>query len=154
MGSPSFFSLKRGDTVNTATYCAMISRHLDWLRANFTPEELQGGLWLQDSARPHTSRETLAFLRQELRQLGLRLIPPKIWPPKSPDLNVMDYCVWNPIKKEVQGAYGCPVAQIRAKMMAQWRIQMEDRPHWVKKVARRLRSRCERVIAAEGAWIS
>lgn len=54
--------------------------------------------WQQDGAKPHTARETVVWLRRHTPDF----IEPTHWPSKSPDLNVMDYCIWSILLKEVQ----------------------------------------------------
>ena len=47
--------------------------------------------WQQDGAKAHTARETVSWLRQNAPDF----IEPDQWPSKSPDLNVLDYCIWS-----------------------------------------------------------
>ena len=47
---------------------------------------------MQDGARSHTANETVRFLNL---QRCLALLQPNMWPPNSPDLNPVDYCVWS-----------------------------------------------------------
>ena len=48
-------------------------------------------VFMQDGARSHTANETVRFLNQ---QQYLTLLHPNMWPPNSPDLNPVDYCVF------------------------------------------------------------
>ena len=57
--------------------------------------------WQQDGAKPHTALETVAWLRRHTPDF----IEPTDWPSKSPDLNVMDYCIWSILLKEVQSQH-------------------------------------------------
>jgi len=54
--------------------------------------------WQQDGARPHTARASVQWLRENAPQLIL----PDAWPSKSPDLNVMDFCIWGIILHNIQ----------------------------------------------------
>ena len=47
--------------------------------------------WQQDGAKPHTAVATINRLRENTHDF----IEPNEWPSKSPDLNVMDYCMWS-----------------------------------------------------------
>ena len=49
----------------------------------------------------HRAKETVALLTTETPDF----IPPALWPPNSPDLNPVDYCVWNMLQERV---YYCP----------------------------------------------
>ena len=47
--------------------------------------------WQQNGARAHTARASVQFLQQSTPDF----IEPENWPSNSPDLNVMDYCIWS-----------------------------------------------------------
>ena len=53
---------------------------------------------MQDGARSHNANETVRFLNQ---QRYLTLLQPNMWPPNSPDLNPVDYCVWSAMERNV-----------------------------------------------------
>ena len=55
-------------------------------------------VFMQNGARSHTANETIRFLNQ---QRYLTLLQPKMWPPNSPDLNPVDYCVWSALERNV-----------------------------------------------------
>ena len=51
----------------------------------------------QDGARSHTANNsTIKFLQNK----GPKLLQPKDWPPNSPDLNPVDYRIWESHQKE------------------------------------------------------
>ena len=54
--------------------------------------------WQQDGAKPHTANDTVDWLRVNTPDF----ITPQQWPSKSPDLNEMDYCIWNVLLQEDQ----------------------------------------------------
>lgn len=51
----------------------------------------------QDGAPAHTSRETVRFLQEHCPDF----IEPNNWPPNSPDLNPVDYCIWGLLENMV-----------------------------------------------------
>ena len=55
-------------------------------------------VFMQDGARSHTANETVRFLNP---QRYLTLLLPNMWPPNSPDLNPVDYCVWSALERNV-----------------------------------------------------
>ena len=55
-------------------------------------------VFMQDGARSQTANETVRFLNQ---QRYLTLLQPNMWPPNSPDLNPIDYCVWSALERNV-----------------------------------------------------
>ena len=44
----------------------------------------------QDGAPAHRARETVELLKVETPDF----IPPNLWPPNSPNLNLVDYTIW------------------------------------------------------------
>jgi len=45
----------------------------------------------------HRARETVELLKVETPDF----IPPNLWPPKSPDLNPVDYKIWSLLQERV-----------------------------------------------------
>jgi len=86
---PFFFST----TVNSKVYLSFIDRFIN----EFTREELDKVTFQQDGARAHTSQRSMNHL--------YFLFPPdKIisnpdYPPRSPDLSVLDSFLWSFLKK-------------------------------------------------------
>ena len=90
VGKSSIFFVESGAKVNGAYY-------REKLLASIIPEMdrltgYQPYVFMQDGARSHTANETVRFLNQ---QRYLTLLQPNMWPPNSPDLNPVDYCVWS-----------------------------------------------------------
>ena len=96
VGKSSIFFVEPGAKVNGAYYsekllASMISE-MDRLTG------YQPYVFMQDGARSHTANETVRFLNQ---QRYLTLLQPNMWPPNSPDLNLVDYCVWSALEHNV-----------------------------------------------------
>jgi len=51
----------------------------------------------QDSAAAHRTRTTVEFLEREIPEF-ITLI---VWPPNSPDLNLVDYSVWSILQEKM-----------------------------------------------------
>ena len=51
----------------------------------------------EDGATCHTSHETSAYHERN----AIPYIKKDDWPPNSPDLNPMDYCIWNQLNTRV-----------------------------------------------------
>ena len=52
-------------------------------------------IFQQDSAPAHRARDTVRFLEQTTPAF----ISPDLWPPKSPDLNPVDYKIWGIVQQ-------------------------------------------------------
>ena len=61
--------------------------------------ELSGEYFIfqQDSAPAHRARDTVEMLRINTPEF----IPPTLWPPNSPDLNLVDYRIWGVLQERV-----------------------------------------------------
>ena len=55
-------------------------------------------LVMQDGAPSHTARLTFQMMED---QKHLKLLQPDNWPPNSPDLNSVDYCVGGILENKV-----------------------------------------------------
>ena len=96
VGKSSIFFVEPGAKVNGAYY-------REKLLASMIPEMdrltgYQPYVFMQDGARSHTANETVRFLNQ---QRYLTLLQPNMWPPNSPDLNPVNYCVWSALEQNV-----------------------------------------------------
>ncbi|CAF4224181.1 unnamed protein product, partial [Rotaria magnacalcarata] len=50
-------------------------------------------IYQQDNATPHKHKDSIAWIKKNFP----RFIDVKNWPPNSPDLNVLDYYMWDAI---------------------------------------------------------
>ena len=58
----------------------------------------QTWIWQQNGARDHKARASDQFLQQSTLDFNNW----EDWPSKSPDLNVMDYCIWSLLLTDLQ----------------------------------------------------
>ena len=96
VGKSSIFFVEPGAKVNDAYY-------REKLLASMIPEidrltGYQPYVFMQDGARSHIANETVRFLNQHRY---LTLLQSNMWPPNSPDLNPVDYCVWSAMERNV-----------------------------------------------------
>ena len=96
VGKLSIFFVEPGAKVNGAYYGQK-------LLASMIPEMdrltgYQPYVFMQDRDRSHTANETVRFLNQ---QRYLTLLQPNMWPPNSPDLNLVNYSVWSALERNV-----------------------------------------------------
>ena len=72
---------------------------------------------MQDGARSHTANETVRFLNQ---QRYLTLLQPNMWPPNSPDLNPVDYCVWSALERNHRGRRFENTIELKEATLLEW----------------------------------
>ena len=68
-------------------------------------------------ARSHTANETVRFLNQ---QRCLTLLQPNMWPPNSPDLNPVDYCVWSVLERNVYSGRFENTIELKEAILQEW----------------------------------
>lgn len=88
-------SKRKKKTVNQTVYreemCPLMFGDINQMTSNIW-------IWQQDGAKAHTATETINWLKRNTPDL----IAPSEWPSKSPDLNVMDFCVWSLLLSRLQ----------------------------------------------------
>ena len=47
-------------------------------------------------------------------------IPPTLWPPKSPDLNPVDYSIWNVLQEKVYRFRIANVDELKTRLIDEW----------------------------------
>jgi len=70
----------------------------------------------QDNAPEHCACDTVEFLRSETPQF----VTPDMWPANSPDLNLINYCIWGMLQERV---YRVPIRdmdKLRKHLVATW----------------------------------
>ena len=101
----------------------------------------------QDGAPAHTARETVQYLECK----GVPFIRPEEWPPNSPDLNPLDYCIWSLVSAGRAGkARPSSVEALKRQVNTAWR-NMD--PVDIHLACRGFRPRLQCCIAAEGSFL-
>ena len=107
--------------------------------------------FMQDGASSHTSNLCQDLLQETCPR---RFITKNQWPPRSPDLNVLDYYFWNAVKESVYEGRREPfkdIKQLQERVKRVWSrsINMES----VRKSIERFRPRLQCVVDNEGGPI-
>ena len=72
------------------------------------------------------------------------------WPPRSPDLNPLDFFLWGYLKSKVYSPLPLTLAQLEQNIRRE--VAALD-PNMVLRALRDVRERCQAVIAANGGYI-
>jgi inhibitor of nuclear factor kappa-B kinase subunit alpha len=144
MGKTSLFFIERGVKINSEVYQELLDQML--------PEchDIAGGdfIFQQDGARAHTSASTMEYLEQHG---NFDYIPPHKWPAHSPDLNPMDYSLWNELETALHRRNTFEtLADLKSQLITTWnRLPQEH----INNAINAFRRRCQLVIDAEGGNI-
>ena len=91
----NFIFVPPGVKINAKTYRELI---LDTEVKHAGSKHFNNGTWIfqQDGAPAHTANLTQQWFRDQ----KIDFISKLEWPPSSPDLNPMDYCVWSILEEK------------------------------------------------------
>ena len=101
-------------------------------------------IWSQDGASCHTTNDILAYLE---RQLGSKGFWSKgIWPANSPNLNPLDFSIWNYIEERACNVPHNSVDSLGASVEREWAAMSKD---YIRDCCSGFRHCVEVMIAAE-----
>ena len=114
---------------------------------------LDGQTWQQDGARPHWSEQNLAFLQGQFGVNTLALGAARWgggeWAPHSPDLSVLDFCLWGCMKYHVfQHPMPTTKAFLKEKIIRVWDEKIT--PDLIQRAFQGFIRRCQKVLANNG----
>lgn len=92
--------------LNGRRYLRFLRRHLPGLLEDVPLEQRQNLWYMHDGAPAHFAAAVRRHLTRRYGQRWIGRGGPVPWPPRSPDLNPLDFCVWGHLKTEV---YSTPV---------------------------------------------
>jgi inhibitor of nuclear factor kappa-B kinase subunit alpha len=141
---PPFFWPK-GTKVNTDEYIKVLEDVVKpWILANYGPH--QKYIFQQDGAPCHTSNRTQKWLKDNLKAFW----PKEMWPPSSPDLNPLDFSVWDYVARRACKTSHANLDSLKAAITAAWSSMT---PEYVVATCRKFRPCLEAVVRAGGAHI-
>ena len=114
---------------------------------------LDNQTWQQDGARPHWTQNNLAYIQGQFGVNTLALGAARWgggeWAPHSPDLSVLDFCIWGIMKHHVF-KHPMPTTKqgLKDKITMVW--DREITPDLVKKAFGGFISRCRKVLDKNG----
>lgn len=110
------------------------------------------GIYVQDGASAHTSNLAQEFLKKTFGRDGF--VNKNQWPPKSPDLNPLDYWFWNSLKEKVYEGRTEPfesIEQLKRRVKRVWQSAIDDTQ--LKKSILQFKKRLRAVMDANGGPI-
>lgn len=125
-----------GVKINAEYYLESILKSVLKPHADILHEE---GDWIfqQDSAPSHTAKICQDWCKENLPGF----IDPSIWPPSSPDLNPLDYCIWGMLEEKVNSKRHSSIETLKASIQREWNdLSMEDVRESIDAWPRRLRA--------------
>lgn len=115
---------------------------------------LVGQVWQQDGARPHWSVQNLAYLQGQFGvntlALGAARWGGAEWAPHSPDLSVLDFCIWGIMKYHVF-MHPMPTTKQGLKDKIQLVWDQEITPDLIQRAYKGFVNRCRKVLDKNGA---
>ena len=144
LGKTSIFFIEPGVKVNAEYY-------RNTLLKDMLPEMsalANNGYYLfqQDGATSHTAKATVEYLTNNVPEL----LKPSDWPPNSPDLNPVDYGIWENLAERVYRTKIRNVAHLRELILEKWEEIPQDQ---ITRAIDEFRPRLKKVIEVEGKHI-
>ena len=138
--SPLIF-VKEGVKVNTDLYVNdILTPALASMKEKFKNKSFT---FQQDGAPSHTSKKTQKWCEEHFPSFWTK----DLWPPSSPDLNPMDFCVWGILEKEACSSPHNNLEDFRASLKRAWEKIPQDA---LRAACQNFRQRLQRVIDTDG----
>lgn len=103
-------------TLNSTGYLDLLRNQLPGLLEN-EPQEIVQTMWLQNDGCPaHYAREVRAYLNEAFPERWIGRMGPILWPPRSPDLNPLDFFYWGCLKDKVYSQPITSLDQLRSRI--------------------------------------
>ena len=141
--SPIIF-VPQGVKVNTNVYIdTILTPALQAAKKHFKDKPF---IFQQDGAPSHTSKKTQKWCQDHFPGFWSK----EVWPPSSPDLNPMDFCVWSVLEADACASSHVSVEALKSSLEKAWAKMSKE---ILRKAAEGFRGRIERVIQARGGHI-
>ena len=134
-----------GVKIDQHHYLEMLSTKVKpWLDKQDWPAS--GYKFEQDSAPSHAATRVQDWMDQNL----IGFWPKQFWPPKSPDLNPMDYSIWSALEKAVNVRAHPNLVSLKKSIRQAWNDLGSD---YIRDVCSSARKRFQAVVEAKGGHI-
>lgn len=135
-----------------ALYCQFLIQHLPILLEDVPLAQRQRMWFMHDGAPAHTSLVVREYLNARFPNRWIGQHGPVAWPPRSPDLNPLDFYLWGHVKSVV---YATPVDtedELLARVQAACQ-QVHDTPRVFERVRQSFSRRCQLCIECGGQHV-
>lgn len=113
------------------------------------PEAIRNGMWLQNDGCPaHYATAVRAHLNEEFPNRWIGRLGPILWPPRSPDLNPLDFFYWGCLKDLVYQNRINNEEQLRHSI--QLAVQKINENNYARKIKNSFIKRCRVCIITGG----
>lgn len=99
-----------------AAYLTFLQDELPGLLEDVPLETRQRMVFLHDGAPPHFLLAVRQYLNEQFGERWIGRGGPIPWPPRSPDLNPLDYCIWGYTKELVYARSVDTEAELRQRI--------------------------------------
>ena len=111
--SPLIF-VPQGAKVNTKAYIeTILTPALQAAKKHFKDKPF---IFQQDGAPSHTSKKTQKWCQDHFPGFWSK----EVWPPSSPDLNPMDFCVWSLLEADACASSHVSVGALKSSLEKAW----------------------------------
>ena len=111
---------KPGEKVNTEVYYKVLRyKVLPWLMANYPTGNY---VWTQYRAPAHTTRKVQKFCNDNFADFW----PANFWPSSCPDLNPLDYVIWETLQHLTNSTLHPSIAYLKEALVLEWDNMSED----------------------------
>lgn len=140
---------ERGFRLNAAAYLNVLEQVASWIRVQY-PELIDSDgkpvkewkcAFQQDSAPAHTARSVQQWL---INFFGKnRVWKKEEWPASSPDLNPLDFSVWNQLQRKACKNFHSTIDELKADIATAWETELT--PDYLRRTCGGVRRRLELV---------
>lgn len=146
---PHFFE----GSLNGHMYTQFLDNEFSEMLADL-PVRTRAGMWfMHDGAPPHFSREARSKLDEMFPNKWVGRNGPIQWPPRSPDLNSLDFFLWGYLKDKVYSVEVNDVETLRRRIIETC-DQIRNDENMLENVSRSMEHRANMCIAQHGSNLS
>lgn len=136
-------------TLTGETYLHFLQNNLPVLLEDVPPEVCEN-MWFQNDGCPaHYAVRVRQYLNETYPERWIGRLGPILWPPRSPDLNPLDFFYWGCLKEKIYKKEITSIEQLRQSIRSA--ADEISSARFANRLKRSFIRRCRACIAAEGA---